>query len=257
VVRKLLCRRHLYAPQCRRGLRRIDLGVAQSVTLSSGEALALPVASIPEENRLSLPSAPGKPQGKGQRPTQAGAPAPGKDEEISGQPQTGCGAQAHDKAGHDPCPDRGGGLKLKSMTASAAGTARLRAGTVRGKAGLNRRLLAQGHAELRRMLAYKCERSGARLVAVPPAFTSQTLLAVWLLRTGEPQEPSGFPLRRLRVHDPRRSQCANKHLGGRAGRDCAGRLGDYPGRRTANPSEDTTRKRLAPTGIPAKAATTA
>jgi hypothetical protein len=30
-------------------------------------------------------------------------------------------------------------------------------------------MLSQGHADFRRMLAYKCERSGARLLAVDPA----------------------------------------------------------------------------------------
>jgi putative transposase len=39
---------------------------------------------------------------------------------------------------------------------------------------LNREMLAQGHADFRRMLTYKCERSGARLVAINPAYTSQT-----------------------------------------------------------------------------------
>jgi IS605 OrfB family transposase len=65
-------------------------------------------------------------------------------------------------------------LKLKEMTASAAGTTVAPGRNVRAKSRLNRGMLAQGHADFHRMLAYKCERSGALLVTVDPAYTSQT-----------------------------------------------------------------------------------
>jgi putative transposase len=65
-------------------------------------------------------------------------------------------------------------LKVRRMTASASGTIEEPGRNVRRKSGLNRRLLAQGLSDFRKMLSYKCERSGARLVAVDPAFTSQT-----------------------------------------------------------------------------------
>jgi transposase len=60
------------------------------------------------------------------------------------------------------------------MTASAKGTPENPGTNVRAKASLNRVFLANAHADFRRMLAYKCERSGARLIAVNPAYTSQT-----------------------------------------------------------------------------------
>jgi putative transposase len=60
------------------------------------------------------------------------------------------------------------------MTRSARGTVAEPGKEVKRIASRNRKLLANGHADLRRMLAYKCERSGARLVLVNPAYTSQT-----------------------------------------------------------------------------------
>ena len=65
-------------------------------------------------------------------------------------------------------------LKIRKMTASAKGTLANPGRNVKAKAYLNRTLLANGHSDFRRMLTYKCERSGARLIAVNPAYTSQT-----------------------------------------------------------------------------------
>ena len=65
-------------------------------------------------------------------------------------------------------------LKISQMTRSAKGTLSEPGSNVRAKASLNRAMLAHGLSDFRRMLAYKCERSGSRLVAVHPAYTSQT-----------------------------------------------------------------------------------
>jgi putative transposase len=64
-------------------------------------------------------------------------------------------------------------LRLRNMTASAAGTVVEPGKNVGQKAGLNRSLLAQAHGQTVRLLAYKCERSGARLIFKNPAHTSQ------------------------------------------------------------------------------------
>jgi len=45
---------------------------------------------------------------------------------------------------------------------------------VRAKSGLNRSILDQGWAELRRQLSYKLAWAGGILIAVPPHHTSQT-----------------------------------------------------------------------------------
>jgi putative transposase len=64
-------------------------------------------------------------------------------------------------------------LDVRALTRSAGGTAKEPGRNVRAKAGLNRAILAQGWGELRRQLAYKCERAGGVLVEVPAAYTSQ------------------------------------------------------------------------------------
>lgn len=64
-------------------------------------------------------------------------------------------------------------LRVKAMTASARGTPEAPGRRVRQKAGLNRAILAQGWGTLRRLLEYKAAWAGARVVAVPAAYTSQ------------------------------------------------------------------------------------
>jgi putative transposase len=64
-------------------------------------------------------------------------------------------------------------LRVRNMTASAKGTLDEPGTNVRAKSGLNRSLLAQGHGEITRQLAYKCARSGAKLIFKHPAHTSQ------------------------------------------------------------------------------------
>ena len=61
------------------------------------------------------------------------------------------------------------GLKIKSMTASAKGTAEKPGKNVKQKAGLNRAILATGWGQLEQMLGYKAKEA----IKVPAAFTSQ------------------------------------------------------------------------------------
>lgn len=68
-------------------------------------------------------------------------------------------------------------LAVKSMTASAAGTAESPGRNVKAKAGLNRTILRNGWSMARSMLEYKAAWSGVMLVAVPPAYTSQACSA--------------------------------------------------------------------------------
>lgn len=64
-------------------------------------------------------------------------------------------------------------LRLMDMTASTRGTVEEPGRKVRHKAALNKAMLAQAHGQTVRFLAYKCARSGARLVFKNPAHTSQ------------------------------------------------------------------------------------
>jgi putative transposase len=65
-------------------------------------------------------------------------------------------------------------LKVANMSASAKGTREKPGKNVRAKSGLNKAILDQGWHELRRQLEYKQAWRGGRVVAVPPAYTSQT-----------------------------------------------------------------------------------
>lgn len=68
-------------------------------------------------------------------------------------------------------------LKIRNMTASAAGTIDAPGSRVAQKAGLNRAILNVGWHALERMLAYKLEETGGLLVKVSAAYTSQTCAA--------------------------------------------------------------------------------
>ena len=68
-------------------------------------------------------------------------------------------------------------LKIKNMTASARGSLEQPGRNVRAKAGLNRSILEQGWHAFEVMLAYKLEERGGTLIKVTPAFTSQTCSA--------------------------------------------------------------------------------
>ena len=65
-------------------------------------------------------------------------------------------------------------LRVKNMSASAAGTISEPGRNVRQKAGLNKAILDQGWGEFREQLKCKALWVGGRLIAVPPQYTSQT-----------------------------------------------------------------------------------
>ena len=64
-------------------------------------------------------------------------------------------------------------LRVKNMTACAAGTMQAPGKNVRQKVGLNRAILRNGWSMARSMLEYKVAWRGSVRVAVPPAYTSQ------------------------------------------------------------------------------------
>lgn len=64
-------------------------------------------------------------------------------------------------------------LRTKQMTATARGTVESPGSNVRQKAGLNRAILDRGWHQIDRLLSYKTEQAGARLVRVRPSGTSQ------------------------------------------------------------------------------------
>ena len=64
-------------------------------------------------------------------------------------------------------------LKIKNMTASAKGTIEAPGRNVRQKAGLNRSILEQGWGGFETLLGYKLEERGGSLSLVDPKYTSQ------------------------------------------------------------------------------------
>lgn len=68
-------------------------------------------------------------------------------------------------------------LRVRSMSASAKGTVEQPGRRLRQKAGLNRSILDGGWNAFRETLAYKLADRGGALVAVDPAYTSQTCSA--------------------------------------------------------------------------------
>lgn len=68
-------------------------------------------------------------------------------------------------------------LKIANMSRSAKGTVDAPGKNVRAKAGLNKSILDQGWGNFRRMLEYKLAWLGGELLAVNPAYTSQTCSA--------------------------------------------------------------------------------
>ena len=65
-------------------------------------------------------------------------------------------------------------LKVSNMSASAAGTKENPGRKVKQKSGLNRSILDQGWYSFFRMLSYKLEHRGGRLIKVDPKNTSRT-----------------------------------------------------------------------------------
>lgn len=64
-------------------------------------------------------------------------------------------------------------LKVSNMSKSAAGTVDQPGRNVAAKSGLNRAILDQGWAEMRRQLEYKQAWRGGDVLAINPAYTSQ------------------------------------------------------------------------------------
>jgi putative transposase len=65
-------------------------------------------------------------------------------------------------------------LRVSNLSSSAAGSRQSPGSQVRAKSGLNRSILDEGWAELRRQLEYKLAWNGGRLIAVPAINTSRT-----------------------------------------------------------------------------------
>jgi putative transposase len=152
----------------------LDLGAVASVAQSNGIIENFPVATPKEEKRLRWLARQASGQQKGSvrqrrtldRQAKLRRHIANRRRDAAHKLSTRL-ASEHEIVFHED-------LNVKQMTASAHGTVANPGKDVKKVASRNRRFLANAHSDFRRMLTYKCERSGARLVAVNPAYTSQT-----------------------------------------------------------------------------------
>ena len=83
-------------------------------------------------------------------------------------------------------------LNVKGMTRSAKGTVEEPGVNVAAKAGLNRAILDAGWGRFVEMLRYKAVPEGARVVEVPPAYSSQTCSACGVVDAASRRSQSEF-----------------------------------------------------------------
>jgi putative transposase len=152
----------------------IDVGVQESIALSDGRLLQLPVATEKEDRRQQLLA------------RRVSRCVPGSHRHAKAKRRLlvfrrGISNRVQDtrhKLTTNLAKNHGlivvEALTLKSLTRSARGTVEAPGKNVAAKSGLNRSLLAQGHAETIRQLDYKTKWLGGELREVNPAYTSQT-----------------------------------------------------------------------------------
>lgn len=152
----------------------VDRGVANTLTLSTGEHLSVPASleAIERRQRAAQRIAARRKRGSVRR-----AKALRRAAKLSARRARIRKDWAHKAAlsianrfGTVVLED----LKIKNMTASARGTVEEPGRMVRQKAGLNRSILNQGWFGFETILAYKFEERGGYLLNVDPAYTSQT-----------------------------------------------------------------------------------
>ena len=83
-------------------------------------------------------------------------------------------------------------LKIKNMTASAAGTIEKPGSMVKQKSGLNRSILRNGWFQFRTMLEYKSARVGGQVIPIKPQYTSQICSQCGYVDAGNRRTQSEF-----------------------------------------------------------------
>lgn len=155
----------------------IDRGVANTLTLSTGEVLALPrrLKGLARQHRLAQRKMARKKRGSRRyirqrlRAAKIKAHAARIRKDFLHKAALSVARRFGEVALED--------LKIKNMTKSAKGTAAKHGKNVKAKAGLNRAILEQGWGLFKTLLAYKLEERGGTLHLVNPAHTSRTCAA--------------------------------------------------------------------------------
>ena len=155
----------------------IDRGVANTLTLSTGEMMRLPDSMVRIEARKRKAQRVVSRRVRGSRRR---ARAQKRVARLQAR-QARIRRDFHHRASH-AIAERFGtvileDLNTKGMTRSAKGTIAEPGRNVRQKAGLNRVILAAGWHQFAVLLTYKVEARGGRVITVPAHHTSQTCAA--------------------------------------------------------------------------------
>ena len=235
----------------------LDLGAVQSVTTSDGRVVSFPVTTPSEDRRMRWlqRKASRRLKGSARRSRTLAGLAKLKRHLVNRRRDAAHKLSTRLATAHAAIVIED--LKLRRMTASAAGTTEEPGRNVRRKSELNRRMLAQGLSDFRRMLAYKCERSGARLVAVDPSFTSQTCSQCKHCAPGNRKSQAVFLCAACGHHANADLNAALNILAAGQAVTAQGGSGVAPADELRTHPRRRPPARLAPTGIPAKAAAAA
>lgn len=171
----VLCRTEVSEPVAPTGgAVGVDLGVVSAVTTSEGTVFQMPVLSRREEAKLAFLQRQVAMKKRGSRNRQKARERVGRFHAKQRRRRidrahkiTRHLAKNHSRVVIED-------LRVRSMTASARGTAEAPGSGVRQKAGLNRAILQRLWGEMRRHLEYKCPEEGSVLVVVPAPGTSIT-----------------------------------------------------------------------------------
>ncbi len=151
----------------------IDRGIAQTLTLSTGEHLQAPdTSTLIIRRKRAQRSLSRRRKGSARRAAQAHK-VRRLNARLARVRTDWCHRASTDVA------ERFGlvaveNLNIKGMTAGAAGTVDEPGRNVRQKAGLNRSILEQCWGRFATLLDYKLQERGGMLISVPAAYTSQT-----------------------------------------------------------------------------------
>jgi len=152
----------------------IDRGVANTLTLSTGEMLSIPrsIYILERKRRRVQKIVARKKRGSQRRikATRRVSQLSARITRIRRDWQHKVALNIAKRFGAVVLED----LNIKNMTASAKGTLTAPGRNVRQKAGLNRSIRNQGWGGFETILAYKLEERGGTLISIDPAYTSQT-----------------------------------------------------------------------------------
>ncbi|CAO3459485.1 RNA-guided endonuclease InsQ/TnpB family protein [Azospirillum largimobile] len=151
----------------------IDLGIAKPMVLSTGEAVMLPRITKQERRRLAALQQWVARRRNGSRNRQKACLGVARFQARLARRRKDAAHKATTRIAKNHGIIVVEDLKVRTMTASAAGTVDEPGRNVRAKAGLNRSLLDVAPAQIRAMLDYKAAWYGSRVVAIPAAYTSQ------------------------------------------------------------------------------------